>query len=121
DRSGFETAAPPSARRRSKFYHLRVALRRPRTRAGAQDAGWLGWQSRRWRVHGVIDEVSISSGDELADALDSLPPADLRIHHEGRQGRKNSIAHGQRSGRVPAAKIIGDSNQIGCGPRREAQ
>ena len=65
-------------------------------------------------IHGVIDEIAISSGDDFADALDGLPSTDLRIQRESLQGRQDGVAHRQGSGRVASANVLGDGGEIGC-------
>ena len=60
------------------------------------------------RIDGVIDEVRVFAGDELADAFDFLPPSSLGEQDDVLQGFDDSRAHPQRRSWVALANIVGD-------------
>jgi len=67
----------------------------------------------------VVHEVGISSNDKLSDALDLLPPAQLREKHKVLQRTENDCSHANRSVRISLMNVVGNLSKIvGRAPRK---
>ena len=64
-------------------------------------------------VDGVIDPITVFSGDNLAHAVGGLQAAHTRMPGEMHDGGGDRVAHVQRALRATRREIIGDPFKVG--------